>query len=64
MLQVNIKTLIDDGQCYQTVRICAGQTASRVQLVSPHRLFSAVLMTQHLLGNAMSVPTVINGLMI
>ena len=63
-MQVNIKTLIDDGQCYQTVRICAGQTVSRVQLVSPHRLFSAVLMTQHLLSNAMSVPTVINGLMI
>ena len=63
-MQVNIKNLIDDVQCYQTVRELRWPMASMSLLVSLSMLSSAALMTPNLPVNVMSVTTVTNALMI
>ena len=63
-MQVNIKNLIDDVQCYQTVRELRWPDGVRVPLVSLNRSSSVALMTRNRPVNAMSVTTVTNALMI
>jgi len=46
-VQVHIKHLLDDGQCYQTVRALRWPDGVRAQLVSPHQSSSAALMPLH-----------------
>ena len=62
-MQINIKHLIDDVQCYQTVRELRwpdGVECSPCQSNTPS---SVALMTQSRPVNAMSVMTVTNALM-
>jgi hypothetical protein len=63
-VQVNIKNLIDDVQCYQTVRGLRWPDGVHVSLVSLSMLSSVALMTLNLPVNVMSVTTVANALVI
>ena len=46
-MQVNIKNLIDDGQCYQTVRELRWPDGIKCPSCASHRSSSAALMTQN-----------------
>jgi len=63
-VQVNIKRLIDDVQCYQIVRELRWPMASRVPLVRLNTSSSVALMTRNPLVSAMSVTVVTHALMI
>jgi hypothetical protein len=62
-VQGNIKTLIAERQYIRLAAICAGQTASRAQLVRLNRSSSAAVMTQHRHANALRATTVTSALM-
>ena len=61
---VNIKNLIDDVQCYQTVRELRWAAGVRCPSCESQRVTSTALMTRSQPVNSMSVKTVANVLMI
>ena len=63
-MQINITKLIDEVQCYQTVRELRWPDGIACPLVSPNRSSSVALMTQNRHVSAMSVATVTHVLMI
>src|SRR5215471_1100580 len=63
-VQVNIKNLIDDVQCYQTVRELRWPDGVACPSCESQQASSVAVMTQSRPVNAMSVTTVIHGLMI
>ena len=54
-MRVNIKNLIDDAQCYDTVRELIGQKEDSARFVIPSVLPDEVPMSKSLPGSAMSV---------
>ena len=63
-VQVNIKRLIDDVQCYQTVRELRWPMVSRALLVHLNTSSSVAVMIRNPLVSVMHVTTVIHALMI
>ena len=64
MVQVNITKLIDEVQCYQTVRELRWPDGVACPACSRHMSSSVAVMTRNPPVSAMSVTTVTNALMI
>ena len=63
MVQVNIKNLIDDVQCYQTVRDLRWPDGIECPSCQSKQVIKRGVDTPNRHANAMSVPTVTHGLM-
>ncbi len=63
-MQVNIKNLIDDAQCYQTVRELRWPDGVECPSCESKQVIKRGLMIQNRIVNAMSATTATNALMI